>query len=346
MASDDFVIDLSEDEIKALEAPYASHAEPGLDPAPVAKAPEASAKAEPPQPKEKPKSEAAPKTDDPDLWKRRLQEANEREAAERARRIAAEKTVHERSTSLAVTEARATEADYYAVSNALGRTESEIAGLKRAHKEALEAGDYDAATEAADKLAEARTRYSDLKAGEGELRTRLEQAKDRAKKAVEAKPESGNSDGNDFDAFLSQFGPREQQWFRDHPECAPMRDPKLFAKAQAAHYAAVADDVKPGTDQYFEYIDRKMGFREDAAPDKQGDDGVVVSTDSKPAAPQSKRVAAPVSRDGAVVTQRDDGRYQVRLTAEQREVAEAMGMTPTAYAKQLIRARNQGLISA
>jgi len=344
MASDDFVIDLSEEEIQALEAPYA-----GQDPASAAPAAAPPAtKVEPAPAKASEVKEtklATPKVSDQELWDRRLREANEKTEAERARRIAAEKTAHEKSTSLAVTEARATEADYYAVSNALGRTDAEIAALKRAHKEALEAGDYDAVTEAADKLAEARARHADLKSGESELKTRLEQAKDRAKKASETKHEA-DEPADDFNAFLRQFGTREQQWFRDHPECAPMHDAKKFAKAQAAHYAALSDDVKPGTDQYFAYIDEKMGFR-DAPPEKVEDDGVVVSTESKPAStPQTKRVAAPVSRDGAVVTQREDGRYQVRLTAEQREMAEAMGMTPTAYAKNLIKARNQGLIGA
>jgi hypothetical protein len=339
---DEMVIDLSDAEVQELEAAYGIQSpKPEKAAAPKAEA-KAPAKA----------ADAAPvKAADNDLLRRAIQ-AEERVAAERAKRIEAERLAHERGASAAVNAARAAESDYHAVSNALTKAASEAEQLKAAHLAALESGDYAKATDAAARMAEAAAKISQLTEGKSALEDRVRQAKAQAETASKAEPPKADVPSDPLDAFLAQSGmpPRAQAWFRAHPEAAPINDPAMYHKALAAHYSIVKSGVQDGSDDYYAKLDELMGFADggsgdDAVVDTKPKDDVVVDT-AKPApkAP-APRVAAPVSRDTSIMTRRPDGRMQVRLTREQAEIAEAMGISPSAYAKQLLRAEQEGRLN-
>lgn len=348
MATDDFeVFTLTDDEIKALEDPYKT-VEP-TEPKPAAKAEAAPQRAAPAQAAAEPESRKG--GDDPEVWMKRIRDAEERAARERERRIAAEKTAHDRATSLTMTEAKAAEGEYWAVNNALAKTDSEIASLKAAHKAALESGDYDAATEAADKLATARAQHTSLTDGKAALEDRVRQTREKAKTQPEFKPTADAPD-NSFEARVSQISdPKVQSWFRTHPEA--LTDPKLNARAIGAHHLALAEGIEVSSDAYFAYVDKQMGYAKDQ-PAKTADpeDNVVVDTRKTPApkidadddGPSQRRVAAPVSRD-SILQRGPDGRQQIRLTREQKQMADDLGMSPTAYAKHLLQAERDGMLS-
>lgn len=344
---DEFVIDLSETEVQELEAAY------GLTAPKAAKAP-ASAKAEAAT---SAKSEAAPAKAGDDLM-RRIVEAESRVQAERAKRIEAEKLAHERGTSAAINAARAAESDFHAVANALNKATSEAEALKVAHRAALEAGDYEKVSEVSSKMAEAAARIAQLSDGKAALEGRVREAKTQAETAAKAEPPKVEASGDPLDRFLeqSQMPPRAQSWFRSHPECAPVNNPALYHKALAAHYEIIKAGVADGSDAYYDKLDAAMGFSGEGsdevvvntkkAADTAADD-VVVDTAAKsaPKATPPPRVAAPVSRDSSIVTRRADGRMQIRLTREQAEMAEHMGMSPSAYAKQLLKAEQEGRLN-
>lgn len=337
MADEMIDVTFSDDEVKALETAYGLKV-PGKDAAP--------------DPQKKPdkveKVAAAP--DQNDLV-RRLNETNARLAEERKRRMEAEKLAHERGATVAVSQARAAESDLVAVSNALVKATNDIETWKAAHKAALEAGDYEKASEAADKLAEVRAKITSLEDGKAQLEQRANAAKAKADAAAKAEPPASEA-ADPADAFLSQFDARAQQWFRDHPECMPMNDRAAYFRAMAANETVMRSGVKVGTDEYFAALDREMGFagKDDAKVEKSdksatAPDDVVV--DTKVAAAESKptvapRVSAPVSRDDPIVKRGSDGRFKVQLTREQAEMADAMGISHTAYARNLVLAQQQG----
>lgn len=338
---DEMVIDLSDAEVQELEAAYGIQP-PKADKAATTKAEaKASSKA----------ADAAPaKTSDNDLMRRAIQ-AEERVAAERAKRLEAEKLAHERGTAAAINAARAAESDYHAVANALNKATAEAEQLKAAHLAALESGDYAKATDAAARMAEAAAKITQLNEGKSALEDRVKQAKAQAETASKAEPPKADMPSDPLDAFLAQSGmpPRAQAWFRAHPEAAPINDPAMYHKALAAHYDIVKSGVQDGSDDYYAKLDEMMGFADsgsgdDVVVDTKPKDDVVVDTKAAPKAP-APRVAAPVSRDTSIVTRRPDGRMQIRLTREQAEIAEAMGISPSAYAKQLLRAEQEGRLN-
>jgi len=324
----DIVLELSPEEIAALQAPY-------LDSKTEEQAP-VKAKAEAPAKVDREPEKVTRPDDDPEVLRKRIQAADERAAQERQRRLEAERRAHESGQSAAIANATKVESQYTSVANALAKANGDLESAKAAHLAALEAGDYRAATDAADRMADLRAKAVQLDDGKAQLEARVKEAREQAKAAVETKP--ALDDADPFERYVGQFGPREQAWLRSHPEC--VNDEEVNAKVLWADKAAKKAGIKPGTDEYFTHLDKAMGYAkddpvdDDIVADKKRDEPKVEAKATKP--PPAKRVAAPVSRDG-VIQRTADGRVQLVLTPQQAEIADSMGMSRTAYAKQLAK---------
>jgi hypothetical protein len=202
-------------------------------------------------------------------------------------------------------------AEMLAVNNAIANTEHERADAKQAYKAAMEAGDYEAAAEAQAKLSEVAVKAQRIKEGKAELERRAEAAK------VQADP---------IEQYVQQLSPQSAAWIRRHPET--VSDPGKRDMLQRAHYKALGDGIRVDSPEYFQHMDVEMGYaqRQQAADDLD---------DDPPQQRQQAAPAAPVSRGGAA--QAPQARPNVvRLTAAQREIAAACGMTDAEYAKQLL----------
>jgi hypothetical protein len=106
----------------------------------------------------------------------------------------------------------------------------------------------------------------------------------------------------------------------------------------AAHNLVDADGIKADTDEYFSAIESILGISSQRyeAPAESP-----MSAASSGSQRQSAPPAAPVSRSGTANGTRSN---VVRLTPEQREMAQMMGMTDTEYAKNLVELRKAGKI--
>lgn len=257
--------------------------------------------------------EGAPAADD---WKaqfeaaqRKTQEAEtarkeaERLAASRAEEIERFKSENTRAKTQAVS------AEMMAIENAIANTEHERSDAKAAYKLAMEAGDFDAAAEAQDKLATVAIKAQRIKEGKAEIERRVEAAK------VQTDP---------VEQYVSALSPRAADWVRRHPEV--VKDSAKNAVLVRSHHRAVGNDITPDTDEYFRFMEQEMGYlAKDVSTevDEDTDPGLV----RQQAAP-----AAPVSRGGAA--QAAQARPNtVRLSAAEREIAAACGMTDAEYAK-------------
>lgn len=344
---DDDFVDLGPDEISAIEKSYGSLiAKP--DPELAARA----AKEDPAPPKaaSKPaKAEAQPAAEsgkpaageDWNALRSDLANAQRLAAEERAKREAAEIASSRKDVHLAVANADVIANQHSTVANARKNAESAVDDLRRRHQAAQESGDYETASKTMEELADAKYRVNVLRDGEEELKARHAAATEKAKAMAEAPPprptETKPVDG--VEDFVSKLPPREQAWAREHMDA--FRDPRLSKKIQGLHALAEADGIAPGSDAYFAHLDKGMGYSK--ASDEAAGDDVVVETrkeaaPAKPVSDEPKRVAAPVSRGG--IQAGSDGRMRVQLTKAQIEVAEAMGMSKTDYAKHLLALQN------
>jgi len=136
-----------------------------------------------------------------------------------------------------------------------------------------------------------------------------------------------------FDRYVSGFNPRAQSWLRQHPECAPAEvggDHTKNASMMAGHYAALAQRVQEGSDDYYRIIEEHTGIRTPATSmasetRKAGlsDEGQVQQRQQTQTTQQQQRKAqpsAPPSRDGSEQGTQPNVRT-LRLNADQQEAA-------------------------
>lgn len=134
--------------------------------------------------------------------------------------------------------------------------------------------------------------------------------------------------------------PRSAQWLRMNKQY--LKDQRTINKMERAHYDALDDGIRPETDEYFAYVENRLGInRNRQQVEDDGDDNPMSSA----ASATQKRTpppAAPVSRSGNGTGTRSNS---VRLTAEQREIAAMSGISEQEYFDQLQRAKKRGEIT-
>lgn len=132
------------------------------------------------------------------------------------------------------------------------------------------------------------------------------------------------------EALAVQLSPQSGAWVRAHPDFA--RDPAKFQQMIGADSLARGKGFTPDTPEYFAEVESILGLRQKEAP-KQEEDILSAASEARDTPPS----AAPVRRDspnGARVT----------LTKDEREMAEALGMTPEEYAKNKLALQKEGRI--
>lgn len=138
------------------------------------------------------------------------------------------------------------------------------------------------------------------------------------------------------EALASQLTPRSADWVRRHPQC--VTDQRLYQKMIASHNLAVADGFAPDSDEYFEAIESTMKL----SPRREARVEEVEEPFSEAAAPTKARTsppAAPVSRTASSGAPRQN---VVRLSRDEREMAQMMGMTDQEYAKNKMALVKEG----
>ena len=283
---------------------------------------------------------AAPKTpEDEGLEFLKAQVADARKAQETAR-LAREEA--DRRAQHAANEARQAreEAQRFRTEATDGRMHTVVAAIDSVTREAEMAqaklekaaqdGDYKALALAQREISRAEARLVQLDNNKAALE--YEAANPRVEQPVQQPIQPADP----VDRYAASLTPSSARWVREHrdvvlPNGGP--SPKLLA----AHYDAVAAGIQPDTDAYFSHLDQKMGHGDPVVQDRSNDGSRVVDITER----RQPAVSAPVSRDAPGVP---TSATRVRLTPEQREAAEASGISDLEYARQLMAIRReQGL---
>ena len=245
-----------------------------------------------------------------DDLKKRLEAAEARAKAADAARHAAEMEAYNARGAQQ-------ETNLHLVSNAIDtlRQSNEIA--KANYTAAMSVGDYNAATGYQEEMATYAAKLLQLEQGKQALENT----------PPPAAPQQRSADP--VEAFASLLSPRSADWVRRNPQY--VTDPRLNQKMIAAHNMAVADGHAADTDEYFAAVESMLQVkRSTEAPLSAASEGTSRRSSSAPPP------AAPVNRET-----RGSSRV-VHLTAEQREMAEMMKMTPEEYAKNMVALKKEG----
>lgn len=241
---------------------------------------------------------------------------------EKAARIAAEQRAQEAARSAYSAQNEAHDSNLSLVSNAIATVGQTNEILKANYRDAMSAGDYDRASDIQAEMASNQARLLQLEQGKQALEN---QSRPQVPQPYQSDP---------VEALASQLSPRSANWLRAHPEFAT--DQRLYQKMLAAHNLAVADGHRVDTDDYFAEIEGTLRINRSESQSGNSDPTQQAAqvTQRRSAPP-----AAPVSRSGTAPGTRPN---TVRLTAQQIEMAELMGMTPQQYAKNLLALQKEG----
>ena len=184
--------------------------------------------------------------------------------------------------------------------------------LKQKMKEAMQVGDYDSVADMQENMANNAAKLMQLENGRVAMENRPKQ---------EAYAPSYD---DPVEAFASQLSPKSANWVRSHPEY--VTDQRLHRKMRAAHDMAVAEEIRPDTKEYFEFIEDTLKVNKRHEREEES----AMSAASAPVSRRSAPAAAPVSRSSTGTGSSNPN--IVRLTAAEREMAQMMGMTDKEYA--------------
>lgn len=210
-------------------------------------------------------------------------------------------------------------AQYDAILNAIGAAQAESETGERDLESAMEAQDAKALAAAQRRIARAETQLQqleDAKAGWEMRQEQLQQQREYYMRQQQMQPQRQPTITEAIQANPN-FMQSEKDWLLRHPEV--LTDPRKNAAIQNAFYQATQDQgLERGSNEYFKYMDKAMGY---------------TKSEVKPRQPV---VAAPVSREP---TQESISGSRVTLTAAQREAAKLSGISDVDYARNLIKMR-------
>jgi hypothetical protein len=192
-------------------------------------------------------------------------------------------------------------------------------------------GDYDNAAVITAQMMEV---TADLKADK-QLKQSLEARYHENKRRSDAERHA-SKDPLEVRLAAAQLSPSAKAWLRLHPECI-LEDSKTTEVARH-HNEAVRNGLVPDTRAYFHYIEEQMGFRN--APAHKQQEQANPYANRQPDRDEARTMSPPVSREGGNqnAQQRPN---QIKLTAEQVEMARLNGMTNEEYALGVMKMKNE-----
>lgn len=248
------------------------------------------------------------------LRKRLEKEKEARKEAESQARQAAEQA---RRASIEVQDSR-----IHLVGGAIETLKRDDDILTAHLRNAMETGDYDKAAEINRTLASNASKLSELERGYNDLRN-----------APPPPPIQQMPKEMTVDDVIQQVTPRSAEWLRANKQHLP--DTRSLRIMGRAHDDAVDLGIIPESDQYFRFIESRVGITSKPAS-YESDDAmsgaakVTKNRQSPPSAPVSRQPVDTPNRPGTI-----------RLTAEQVEAAKISGVTPQEYYKLMMQERNR-----
>lgn len=238
------------------------------------------------------------------------------EAAETAR-LEAEKRAREASERAQKASSETKDANYQLVVNAIETVKSRAESIKQAYASAMSSGDYEKAAQLQEALAINAQQLSELKRGKKAMKEEME----KGNKSDEQLPRESSNEPM-IDQLARQVSPKSASWIRENRD--ELDNERMIRRMFRAHEDAVDDGLAPDSDEYFSYIENRLGLKKD-----------ITEVVEAPQPRKSQPPAAPVTRGG----QRPN---VVRLSRDQVEMAKMMGMSEADYAKNMVALQREG----
>jgi hypothetical protein len=212
------------------------------------------------------------------------------------------------------------------VSNAIETIKRDNEVLTANYAEAMRTGDYETGARIQSVINQNDMNLKKLE--EGHIKMEQE-AKLRPPEPVE--PIAPKKPKEMVEEIIGQVSKASAQWLKANRE--HLDSERAINKMFNAHSDAVGDGIEPDTNEYFRYIETRLGINQD------DHGGSPMSSAAKPTSKQAPPPSAPVNRDNS-------GRSNVgHLTSAQAETAKALGMTNKEYYSHMVALQKEGRLS-
>lgn len=242
----------------------------------------------------------------------RLREES-RKATERANE--AERRATEARTEVA-------DAETSAVESGLAAAQRERDAAKLAVKTAFETGDAEGLANAQERLGRSAADIREFERSAAMLADRKTQDERQRQEPQRQNAPVDLMAGIDSNPNLL---PTEKEWMKAHPDA--VIDKRRNDRLGFAYEDAIAAGLIRGTPDYFDFIDKFMGYAK-AETRRNNDD----NDDER-----TTIVAAPVSRDTRSNATGQQSGSRITLSPEQREMARSMGLSDVEYARGVVQ---------
>lgn len=217
--------------------------------------------------------------------------------------------------------------DEAAINNGIAAAEASLSNLEADYAAALEDDNFQEAAKIQRKMTEAQTGLNSFKDKKSRLENWKKTETERIAKGGQQQQQEGQPT---HEQLLQQYTPKTQAWINKYADIdLSQPNSPLVKKAQAAHYAAVAEDLVPDTQAYFDYMDKAMGGANGSHLSQASqitDGGVEVDLNQPSPSPedrvtQRQPAPQPVSRSSARAEGNGGSKDRVVLSAREQEVA-------------------------
>lgn len=261
--------------------------------------------------------------EDPKNVENALKKLNRKLEQEKEARLEAERRAKELEQQAQIAMNKASESDFHLVTSAIDRLNLDQDMLKAQLRDSMAIGDFDKAAEIQAAMVANTTNLKQLERG-------LEEMKNAPRQPVQ--PMQRNT--VTVDDLIDRVTPRSAEWLRRNKEALP--DERSIRIMGRAHEDAVDLGIVPESDDYFRFVEQRLGIGEKKNNDYQEYDAMsdaakpVKSRQSPPSAPVSRQPIDAPSRPGVI-----------RLTAAEVEAAKISGISPAEYYKLKMQDRNR-----
>lgn len=265
---------------------------------------------------------ALPPEQDPDFA---LQQLRNQLETERYARQQAERAAQEAVQKAQKATVKKADTEVQMVESAIKTLKRDTKMLRQAYTDALTAGDTTEAAKINEKLIEAKDSLKDLEKGYKPLKKEAKQAKQEAKAQPQQtyQPQYSNL-SSQIDNIISQVTPRSAAWLNANRDS--IQNEATIQRMFRAHEDALYEGIQADTDDYFRYIEGRLGMGRQRQPDRQ----------NYQAERQVPPPAAPVNGGFS------DRPGIVRLSSAEAEIAKELGMTPKEYAAEKLKLQREG----
>jgi hypothetical protein len=209
------------------------------------------------------------------------------------------------------------------VSNAIETIKRDNESLTATYAEAMRSGDYEAGARIQSLINQNDLNLKQLEEGHIQMQ---QEAKTRP--ADPPPPPAPMKPKEQIDSIIDQVSKPSAQWLKANRD--RFTDEKDINKMFRAHGDAVDEGIEPDTQEYFSYIENRLGFN------RRNDGDSPMSSASKPVSRQAPPPSAPVNRDGG------NQRNVVRLTSAEMDHAKAWGWDEKEYAINKAKLQKEG----